>query len=187
MPERTVEAERWLQRIEDLAELRDGVKRLPVGARRILKQGPLEEPACGVCTALDAVNGCISYAEELRDYHEVGVHAMAQAIGAEFFHDLVEQTNDENERLVKALAGALSAERTLTIYLLAGWIPPRMRKRVTRPALPALVETWAVPAVGRGLTDDLVAQAYSTFVVAMQRTGTTRKAIRAALESVWRS
>lgn len=35
------------------------------------------------------------------------------------------------------------------------------------------------------LTDEVVDRAYNEFVVAMQRTGTTRKAIRAALETVW--
>lgn len=124
------EGARWFERIEDLAELRDMVKALPVGARRILKQGPMQEPSCGICTALAAVNGCASYADEVRSYHEVGVFAMAQALGAEFYDELVEHMNDDNDRLVRALAGALAAERSLTIYLLAGWVPPRVRKRV---------------------------------------------------------
>lgn len=131
------EAERWLQRVEDLAAIRDEVKALPVGARRVLKQGPMEEPSCGLCSAIAAVDGCASFAEELRDYHDVGVLTMAELAGVEFeeLADAFDQMGELGGRVLRALAGALSAERTLTLYLLAGWTPPRMRRRVDRPDL----------------------------------------------------
>jgi hypothetical protein len=124
------ERERWMRRIEDLAALRDQVRALPLAARRALKQGPLEEPSCGVCTALAAVDGCASYADELRDYHEVGVFTMAEAIGAETFDALADQLEGEDHQVLRALAGVLAAERSLTLYLLAGWTPPRVRRRL---------------------------------------------------------
>jgi hypothetical protein len=126
---KAIDEERWLCRVEDLAELRDEIKRLPVAARRILKQGPVPEPGCGVCFALAAVNGCASFAEVIRDYHECGVVAMAQALDVEYLDQLVEHMTEKNDKLVRDLAGILSAERCLTIYLIAGWTPPRIRKR----------------------------------------------------------
>lgn len=117
-------------RVEQLAELRDLVKALPVAARRVLKGGPMQEPDCAVCAAIAAVDGCASYAEEIRDYHEVGVGHFLELLGIDDFERLDELLTDEGEPLVRALAGALAAERCLTLYLLAGWIPPRVRRPV---------------------------------------------------------
>jgi len=54
------ERDRAAGRVEELARLRGLVRALPVAARRVLKQGPMAEPACGVCSALGAVDGCAS-------------------------------------------------------------------------------------------------------------------------------
>jgi hypothetical protein len=118
-------------RIGELAELRDFVKAAPVSFRRELKAGPREEPACGLCSAINAAGGCASYADQLHDYHDVGVLTMAQLAGIEFEDlaaalDIIETSGAD--RLIRALAGALSAERCLTLYLLAGWTPPRVRR-----------------------------------------------------------
>lgn len=124
------ERERAQRRIEDLAALRDQVKALPVGARRVLKLGPMPEPACGLCSAIAEVNGCASFAEELQDYHDIGVLTMAELADVELdeLAEAFEQMGELGERVLRALAGALSAERTLTLYLLAGWTPPRIRR-----------------------------------------------------------
>lgn len=127
------ERERWRHRIEDLAAMRDQVKALPVAARRVLKHGPMEEPACGLCSALAAVDGCASFADELQDYHDVGVGTMAELAGLEDLGELAEaldEMGELGERVLRAVAGALSAERTLTLYLLAGWTPPRIRRPI---------------------------------------------------------
>jgi hypothetical protein len=124
------ERERYQRRIEDLAAIRDQVKALPVGARRVLKLGPMAEPACGLCSAIAEVNGCASVAEELQDYHDVGVFTMAELAGVEFhdFAEALDQMGELGGQVVRAVAGALSAERCLTLYLLAGWTPPRRRR-----------------------------------------------------------
>lgn len=122
------EGERCQRRIEDLAAIRDHVKALPVGARRVLKFGPMPEPACGLCSAI--ANGCASFAEELVDYHDVGALTMAELAGVDFeeLAEALDQMGELGAQVLRAVAGALSAERSLTLYLLAGWTPPRIRR-----------------------------------------------------------
>jgi hypothetical protein len=116
----------------ELVELRDQVKALPVGARRVLKGGPRKEPGCVVCAALEAVDGCASYATEVRDYHEVSIFDVATWIGMDL-ETVAEWATDEDEDgsgsglIYLAMRGALQAERCSVICLLAGWVPPRMR------------------------------------------------------------
>jgi hypothetical protein len=124
------ERARCQRRIEDLAAIRDHVKALPVGARRVLKFGPMPEPACGLCSAIAEVNGCASFAEELVDYHDVGALTMAELADVDLgeFAEALDQMGELGEKVLRAVAGALSAERCLTLYLLAGWTPPRIRR-----------------------------------------------------------
>lgn len=113
-----------IDRLRELVALRDWIKRAPVRLRRELKHGPREEPTCGVCSAIAAVDGCASYGETIRDYHEVGIFDLAQLLGEDDLGKVAEMCTDAAEPLIRALAGALAAERCLTIYLLAGWRPP---------------------------------------------------------------
>jgi hypothetical protein len=126
------ERKRWRHRIEDLAAIRDQVKALPVGARRVLKNGPLEEPACGLCSAIAAVNGCASFAAELQDYHDVGIGTMAELADVDLgeLAEAFDEMGELGERVLRTVAGALAAERSLTLYLLAGWTPPQIRRPI---------------------------------------------------------
>jgi hypothetical protein len=45
-------------------------------------------------------------------------------VGEDDLGRLADLMTGEAEPVIRALAGALSAERCLTIYLLAGWRPP---------------------------------------------------------------
>ena len=120
-----------MTRVFEIAELRDFVRALPVTARRVLRQGPLPEPACGVCSALATVDGCASFGEEVRAYHDVGIGEIARLLGHDDLSRLAEALGDPaHDPVLKALAGALAAERCLTIYLLAGWVPPRVRRPI---------------------------------------------------------
>lgn len=116
----------------ELVELRDQVKALPVASRRVLKGGPRPEPDCVVCLALEAAGGCISFADEVRSYHEVGIFDVAEWIGLDV-EKVAEWATDEDEDgsgaglIYLALRGALQAERCAVICLLGGWTPPRMR------------------------------------------------------------
>lgn len=114
-------------KMHELVELRDHVKALPVGARRVLKQGPLPEPECVVCTAIAAVDGCASFADEVRTYHEVGVFEVAEWCGWPPAKMAGYATTRNGEVLYKAMRGALQAERCAVLCLLAGWTPPRIR------------------------------------------------------------
>lgn len=131
-----VPAQSNADRIGQLAELRDFIKAAPVAFRRQLKFGPRDEPACGLCSAIAAANGCASYAEELQDYHDVGVVTMADLADVELAElgAALDQMGELGERVLRAVAGALSAERCLTLYLLAGWTPPRVRRALMGPA-----------------------------------------------------
>lgn len=130
MPRTELPVQGYADRIGQLAELRDFIKAAPVGFRRQLKYGPREEPACGLCSAIEAVNGCASYADELQEYHDVNVVVMAELAGVDIgeFAEALDDMGDLGERVLRAVAGALSAERCLTLYLLAGWTPPRVRR-----------------------------------------------------------
>jgi hypothetical protein len=116
----------------ELVELRDRVKALPVGARRVLKGGPMPEPSCVVCAALAAVDGCASFADEIRSYHEVGIFDVATWAGLDV-EIIAEYATDETGDgagtgvMYEAMRGTLQAERCAVICLLAGWVPPRMR------------------------------------------------------------
>lgn len=116
----------------ELVELRDLVKALPVGGRRVLKGGPMKEPDCVVCSALAAVDGCASYADEIRSYHEVGIFDVATWAGLDV-EIIAEYATDETGDgagtgvMYEAMRGALQAERCAVLCLLAGWIPPRIR------------------------------------------------------------
>jgi hypothetical protein len=46
-----------LERLRELVALHDWIRSAPVKLRRELKGGPRDEPACGVCTAIAAVDG----------------------------------------------------------------------------------------------------------------------------------
>lgn len=114
-------------RREQLAELRDLITRAPLAFRRELKHGPRAEPNCGVCAAYAAGHACQSYAEALADYHDVGVFTFAELVDGEL-EEVAAMVTDEAAPLIRALADALAAERALTLYLLAGWTPPRIRR-----------------------------------------------------------
>lgn len=123
----TADRARGLERLRELVELRNWIKAAPVGLRRELKRGPRDEPACGVCSAIAAVDGCASYGDVLRDYHEVGVLDFAELVGEDDLEKVADMVTEESQPLLRALAGALAAERCLTLYLLAGWRPPDVR------------------------------------------------------------
>lgn len=123
----TDERERHLARLRQLVELRDAIKATPVALRRELKAGPRDEPTCGVCSAIAAVDGCASYAPELRDYHDIGVLNFLELLDEDDLEKVAEMATGDAEPLIRALAGALAAERCLTIYLLSGWRPPQVR------------------------------------------------------------
>jgi len=116
----------------ELVELRDQVKALPLAARRVLKGGPMREPDCVVCSALAAADGCASFADDIRSYHEVGFFDVAVWAGLDV-ETIVEYATDETEDgagtgvMYEAMRGALQAERCAVLCLLAGWMPPRMR------------------------------------------------------------
>lgn len=115
----------WTARLRQLVELRDAIRRAPLKFRRELKAGPREEPSCGVCSAVAAINGCGGYSDPITEYHEVGVIDYAELLGeTEDWANVAAMITDEAEPLIRALSGALAAERCLTIYLLAGWRPP---------------------------------------------------------------
>lgn len=59
------------------------------------------------------------------DTHDINVLTWAELLGEEDLKKVADMVTDESEPLLRALAGALSAERSLVIYLLAGWRPPR--------------------------------------------------------------
>lgn len=108
-------------RITEVADLRAAILALPRAAKAQLRLGPqAPEPACGVCSALHAGGLCH---HPIEDYHEVGVFDFAALLGEDDMGKVAEMVTDEAEPLVRALAGALAAERSLTCYLLAGWRP----------------------------------------------------------------
>lgn len=142
MGELARESSRAIERLRELVALRNWIKRAPVKLRRELKAGPRAEPACGVCSAIAAVDGCASYGDEIRDYHEVGVLDFAELLDEDDLEKVADMVTDEAEPLIRALAGALAAERCLTIYLLAGWRPPDAR--------PEFIGARAMQEAGRG-------------------------------------
>lgn len=119
-------------KMHELVEMRDFVKALPVGARRVLRGGPLKEPDCVVCTALAAVDGCASFADEIRSYHEVSLFDVATWSGIDFETIAEYATGETGDGkgtgvMYEAMRGALQAERCAVLCLLAGWVPPRIR------------------------------------------------------------
>ena len=109
----------------ELGELRAAVDALPRGARGFLASGPHAEPRCGVCSSLAHLPADDPHVEQLLDYHDIGVLDLAELLGEDDLETVAALTSDAAE-MIKALSGALSAERCLAIYLLAGWIPPRV-------------------------------------------------------------
>ncbi len=110
-------------RLAQLAELARAVAALPLAVVRALSRGPLADPDCGVCRA--AARGEGAAVDEIRDYHDVSVITLAELVDEEDLCAVALMISDEAAPLIRALAGALSAERALTLYLLAGWAPPR--------------------------------------------------------------
>jgi hypothetical protein len=119
-----------VRRVEQLAELRDVIKALPVRGRRVLKDGPSSEPHCGVCSALAAADGCASYARRPAPGRAAPPRSATTTRSAASTSSSTPLSWRPAPRrpLVRALAGALAAERCLTVYLLAGWVPPRIRR-----------------------------------------------------------
>lgn len=116
----------------ELVELRDQVKALPVGARRVLRGGPLPGDDCVVCSALADVAIHLTAYDKVRSYHEVSIFDVARWVGYPV-EKLVEYATDETGDgfgagpMYEAMRGALQAERCAVLCLLAGWTPPRIR------------------------------------------------------------
>lgn len=110
------------RRIAQIADLRRAILAMPRAAKAQLRLGPQAEPACGICSALAAGNYC-GGGHITGDYHEIGVGTFAELLDADDLETLDAAMPEEAMPLIKALAGALAAERSITCYLLAGWRP----------------------------------------------------------------
>lgn len=110
------------ERRRELGRLRAAIMAMPRASRAQLRLGPQSEPACGVCSAV-AAGGYCGGGHEIEDYHDVSVLTLAELLDEDDLERVAELATGDAEPLVRALAGALAAERAITCYLLAGWKP----------------------------------------------------------------
>lgn len=122
-----------------IAEVIGAIEDLPDALRRDLARGPLNEPECGVCTALtlDGFHARGDAAEVIVDWHRAEFSEKLMAC-AGMLGTTGRPTADEVERLRTTLIDAEGSElrkgidnlaehvgflRCLFVYLLAGWKP----------------------------------------------------------------
>lgn len=126
------------ERIVAIAELRAAIMALPSIARQELRVGPRAEPGCGICSSVGD-GDMLSDAEALvTEHHIVGALDVASLPGIDLdLEDVAEAwtATPDTEKVIKALAGALAAERALVVYLLAGWKPWGDQAKHARAAL----------------------------------------------------